>query len=279
MVRRPIVSLGYTLALVNVAVGGRARHALRGGLDADPRALGAAPPGPRVDQRDRVRVAGHRRDAAPLPADRPGRADRPASERGDRGARDRDGDAGRGRLGCCSGSRRSRVGERRWWWSGRWRRRWRRHGSCASEAAGRPIPAGTGSRPWGCWRGWPGSSSASRWLPGCWSRYGATRRGMVDRDRGGAARRRLDRAGADGLVDAPAAVDRPGHAGRSTGASGRSWGGSRRHGWSRSTAGWRCWRSGGRWASQRRRPLAGCSSRRRSSRRWRWPTVALRAGR
>ena len=47
--------------------------------------------------------------------------------------------------------------------------RWRRRGSCARAAAGRRIPAGTGSRPSGCWRGWPGSSSASRWRPGCWS--------------------------------------------------------------------------------------------------------------
>ena len=168
MVRRPIVSLGYTLALVNVAVGGVLGMLFLAGWTPILERWGAAAPGPRVDQPHRVRVAGHRRDAAPLPADRPGRADRPAPERGDRGARDRDGHAGRGRgparrlrargrWGSGAGGARG-TGDRPGGGTGRARR----------EAAGRPIPAGTGSRPWGCSRGWPGSSSVSRWLPGCW---------------------------------------------------------------------------------------------------------------
>ena len=125
MMRRPIVTIGYTLALVNVAVGGVLGHARRRGVASGDGALGTAAAGPRVDERHRVRVAGHRRDAAALPAHGARRADRPAPERGVRGAGDRRRHADRGR-----GPRpRARAG---------------RGGRCGGGARGRAVDAAGG---------------------------------------------------------------------------------------------------------------------------------------
>ena len=188
-----------------------AGHARRDRRRAGARAVGSAAARARVGQPRWLRVGGDGGDAAPLPANRVRDADRAAPGDDDRRAR------ARPRCPAGRGVARPRVAGRR---CGRSRRGARRRDRAWVRGRGNgpgpwPMDDGSGLAPRRAGRPHRGRGVVRhrhhpRDRAPCRVLDRRRTRRLVDAARRRAARHRLGRPGADRVVDAPAAVDRPG---------------------------------------------------------------------